>query len=107
VKTYPTYLETESVHNIAVYIQDDQHKSIVYVKIAGYTHGKYVLDQSIREVLYGEIYTDKDCLQLLQDEYIEIYKFPRRKKDFVYLIERKYAENYIVGVRIIECIFED
>jgi hypothetical protein len=105
VKNYNTYLENESIHKVAVYIQDDQHTNTVYVKIAGNTHGKYVLDESINEVLYGEIYTDMDCLQLLQDEYIEIYKFPRRKKDFVYLIERKFAENYIVGVRIIDHIF--
>jgi len=39
----------------------------------------------------------------LDDDYIPIYKSPRRKKDFVYLLERKLAENYIVAVKIIDC----
>jgi hypothetical protein len=44
---------------------------------------------------------------LLEDEYIHNYKYPRRKNDFVYLLERKFAEDFIIGVKIIDFIFED
>jgi hypothetical protein len=88
-----------------VYIQDDKHKAIVYVKIKGMELGKDVLDQSIRQVFEGEIYLDEDCLLPLEDDYINIYKSPRSKKDFVYVIERKYAKDFIVGVKIIDYVF--
>jgi hypothetical protein len=107
VKTYTTYLEAKSIHKVAVYLQDDMHKGIVYVKIQGMKLGKDVLVQSIRQVFEGEIYLDEDCLQLLEDDYINIYKSPRSKKDFVYLIERKYAKDFIVGVKIIDFAFVD
>jgi hypothetical protein len=68
---------------------------------------RQMVHQSIRQVLVGEIYTDEDCSLLLEDEYIHIYKYPRRKNDFVYLLERKFAEDFIIGVKIIDCIYED
>jgi hypothetical protein len=105
VKSYTTYIDTNSIHKVAVYLQDDMHKGIVYVKIKGMELGKDVLEQSIRQVFEGEIYLDEDCFQLLEDEYINIYKSPRSKKDFVYMIERKYAKDFIVGVKIIDYIF--
>lgn len=103
MKTYSIAIEMESIHKVAVSIQDDKHKGSVYTKVEGTKWGKQVIDQSIKNVLDGEIYTDKDCSQLLEDDYIPIYKFPRRKKDFVYLIERRFAEDYIVAVNIIDC----
>jgi hypothetical protein len=105
VNSYTTFLETESIHKVAVYLQDDRHKATVYVKILGNKLGKHVIDQSINHVLDGDIYIDEDCSQLLEDEYITIYKYPRRKKDFVYLLERKFAADYIIGVKIIDCSF--
>jgi hypothetical protein len=105
VKSYTTFLQTESIHKVAVYLQDDQHKGTVYVKILGNKLGKNVIDQSIKNVLDGDIYLDEDCSQLLEDEFINIYKYPRRKKDFVYLLERKFAEDFIIGVKIIDCSF--
>jgi hypothetical protein len=105
VKSYTTFLETKSIHKVAVYLQDDKHKGTVYVKIVGNKLGKNVLDQSIRQVLYGDIYNDADCSQLLEDEFINIYKLPRTKREFVYLLERKYAEDFIIGVKIIDCCF--
>jgi hypothetical protein len=105
VKSYTTYLQTKSIHKVAVYLQDDKHKGTVYVKIVGNNLGKNVLDQSIKHVMYGDIYIDEDCSQLLEDEYINIYKLPSKKNEFVYLLERKYAEDFIVGVKIIDCRF--
>jgi hypothetical protein len=107
VKSYITYEKKQSIHKVVVYLQDDKHKAAVYVKIVGNKLGKDVLEQSIRQVLVGEIYSDEGCSLLLEDEYIHIYKYPRRKKDFVYLLERKFAEDFIIGVKIIDCIFED
>jgi len=103
VKTYTTYIELESIHIVAISLQDDKHKGMVYAKIEGTKLGMAVIDQSISNMLKGEIYSDEDCSQLLDDDYIPIYKSPRRKKDFVYLLERKLAENYIVAVKIIDC----
>jgi hypothetical protein len=105
MKSYITYENKQSIHKVVVYLQDDKHKGIVYVRIVGNKLGKDVLDQSIRQVLAGEIYLDEDCSILLEDEYIHIYKYPRRKTDFVYLLERKFAEDFIIGVKIIDCIF--
>jgi hypothetical protein len=105
VKSYTTHLQTKSIHKVAVFLQDNKHKGTVYVKIVGNKLGKDVLEQSIKHVLDGEIYVDADCSQLLEDDYINIYKFPRRKKDFVYLLERKFAEDFIIGVKIVDCSF--
>jgi hypothetical protein len=105
VKFYTTHLQMKSIHKVAVYLQDNKHKGTVYVKIVGNTLGNDVLVQSIKQVMDGEIYVDVDCLQLLEDDYINIYKFPRRKNDFVYLLERKFVEDFIVGVKIVDCIF--
>jgi hypothetical protein len=103
VKIYSTAINTESIHRVAISLQDDKHKGTVYAKIKGTKLGKQVIEQSISHVLNGEIYSDAYCSQLLDDEYIHIFRTPSRKKDFVYLIERKFAEDYIVAVNIIDC----
>lgn len=103
MKKYSTAFEIESIHTVAISLQDDKHKGKVYTKVEGTKLGKQILEQSISQVIDGEIYVDKACLQLVEDDYIQIYKTPRRKKDFVYLIERKFAEDYIVAVNIIDC----
>jgi hypothetical protein len=105
VQSYTTFLESESIHKVAVYLQDDQHKATVYVKIMGNQLGKNVIDESLNQVLDGEVYLDEDCSRLLEDDFIKIYKSPRRKKDFVYLIERTFAADYIIGVKIVDRIF--
>jgi hypothetical protein len=79
VKSYITYRQKQSLQIVVVYLQDDKHKAVVYVKIVGDKLGKEVLDQAIRQVLDGEVYLDEDCSLLLEDEYIHIYKYPRRK----------------------------
>lgn len=107
MKFYKTSEGENSIHRVAVYLQDDKHKGTVYVEIAGISIGKEVLDRAIREVLYGDIYSDKLCSMLLQDDYIPIYKYPRKKKEFVYLLERKFSEHFIIGVMIIDRIMED
>jgi hypothetical protein len=107
VKSYITYEKKQCIHKVVVYLQDDKHKATVYVKVVGNKLGKEVIDQSVRQVLDGEIYLDEDCSLLLADEYIHIYKYPRRKNDYVYLLERKFAEDYIIGVKIIDCFIED
>jgi hypothetical protein len=105
LKSYTTFSESKTIHKVVVYLQDDEHKGKVYVKIEGDQLGKNVIDQSIKHVLGGEIYIDEDCSELFEDEYIHIYKYPRRKNDFVYLLERKFAEDFIIGVKIIDCNF--
>ena len=103
MRTYATDVQKKTTHKVAVYLQDDHHKGTVYVKIKGDRLGKDVLEQSFGHLLDGDIYLDEGCNQLLNDDFIEIYKLPRRKKDFVFLIERKKAEDFIVGVKIIDC----
>jgi hypothetical protein len=103
MKSYITYQRNQTIHKVAVYLQDDMHKGVVYVKIVGNNLGKDVLEQAINQVLYGDVYSNEDCSQLLEDEFIHIYKYPRKKSDFVYLLERKYAEDFIIGVKIMDC----
>lgn len=102
MRSYDTESSLMSTHKVAIFLQDGEHRGVVYTQIVGEQYGKEVLDEAMNQVMKGAIYTNAGCTNPLENEYIEIYKHPRRKHDFILLIDRNYAGEYIVGTSIIE-----
>jgi hypothetical protein len=93
-------------HKVAILLQDRDATAKVYVEILGDLKSREVMMEAIKRLEDGLIYTDERCTMLIDSEYIEV--FPRRSlsrregEDFIFLIDRAYAENYVVSAKIIK-----
>jgi len=91
-----------AIHIVAVRLQDDELKGTVYARVVGNAFGLEVLEKAIDHFVEGDVYEDKECSQLVQDGFFEIVRTPRRKDDFVFLIDREIVERFVVGVEIVD-----
>ncbi|KRF01703.1 hypothetical protein ASG89_25420 [Paenibacillus sp. Soil766] len=93
-------------HKVAILLQDHNATAKVYVEIHGDLKSREVMVEAIKRLESGFIYTDEKCTMLIDSEYIEVFpkkNFNRRDgEDFIFLIDRAYAENYVVSAKIIK-----
>ena len=93
-------------HKVAILLQDHDATAKVYVEIHGDLKSREVMVEAIKRLEDGLIYADERCTVLIESDYIEVY--PRRNlhrrdgEDFIFLIDRAYAENYVVSAKIIK-----
>lgn len=93
------------LQKVVIMLEDHDATGKVYAEINGFLSSKDTLIEAIRKIEAGNIYADEACTQLVDDEYIEAYrKIPSGQKDdeFVFLIDRRFAENHIVGARLVK-----
>lgn len=93
-------------HKVAILLQDHDATAKVYVEILGDLKSREVMMEAISRLQDGLIYADEKCTVLIENDYIEVH--PRRNlnrrdgEDFIFLIDRAYAENYVVSAKIIK-----
>ncbi|UJF32878.1 hypothetical protein [Paenibacillus hexagrammi] len=93
-----------STRRVAIVLRDQDAVGVVYAEIKGQLPARDRLLEAIKSIENGEIYSDQDCTQLIDEEYIEVFRRKGAKiidRDFVFLIERKYAEDHIVSVKLV------
>ncbi|KRE73755.1 hypothetical protein [Paenibacillus sp. Soil750] len=93
-------------HKVVILLQDRDATAKVYVEILGDLKSREVMMEAMKRLENGLIYTDEKCTMLIDSDYIEV--LPRRslsrreREDFIFLIDRAYAENYVVSAKIIK-----
>jgi hypothetical protein len=96
---------SKSIKKVRIVLQDHEATGTVYTKISEQLPSKDILIEAMKKVEDGLIYADQECTDPIDDEYIEIIPSRRTSKkneEFVFLIPRTYAYEYIVSVKIIK-----
>jgi hypothetical protein len=99
-----TGLSSTSLHKVVIILQDHDTIGKVYVKINGSLTAKDILIEAMTSLETGNIYSDIDCNQLIDYDFIEMYnRHPTKRKDenFIFLIQREFAQDYIVSAKIL------
>ncbi|NEW08026.1 hypothetical protein GK047_18665 [Paenibacillus sp. SYP-B3998] len=94
-----------SNQRVAILLQDQDAIGKVYAKIQGKLTSKELVVEAFKRLQDGLIYADESCTELIDDAYIEIFRKKssnRKEEDFVFLIDRTFAEDYIVSAKIIK-----
>lgn len=93
-------------HKVAILLKDHDATARVYVEIQGDLKSREVMVEAIKRLESGLIYADEKCTMLIENDFIEVYpkKNVNRKdgEDFIFLIDRTFAENYVVSAKIIK-----
>lgn len=91
---------------VAILLQDQDATARVYVEIQGELKSREVMVEALKRLEDGLIYADENCTELIESEYIEVFPkkapYRREEEDFVFLIDRAYAEDYLVSAKIIK-----
>jgi hypothetical protein len=91
---------------VAILLQDHDATAKVYVEIQGDLKSREAMVEAIKRLENGLIYADERCSILIESDYIEVYRrksFSRKnEEDFIFLIDRAYAENYVVSAKIMK-----
>ncbi|MDR6554352.1 hypothetical protein [Paenibacillus qinlingensis] len=95
-------------HKVAILLKDHDATAKVYVEILGDMKSPEVMMEAIKRLEDGFIYTDEKCTMLIDSDYIEVYprkslsRREREGEDFIFLIDRISARNYVVSAKIIK-----
>lgn len=95
----------KSSPKVVISLQDHEALGKVYVELEGKMTTKEMMIEAIKRLQDGLIYADEGCTELIDSEYIEITNKKgsnRSGEDFVFLIDRSLAEDYIVAAKIIK-----
>ncbi|NOV02902.1 hypothetical protein [Paenibacillus planticolens] len=96
----------KAIQRVAILLQDHDATGRVYVEIEGGLKSREVMVEALKRLESGLIYADEHCTQLIDSEYIEVFRkkgsVRREEEDFTFLIEREYAEDYVVSAKIIK-----
>ncbi|MZQ82478.1 hypothetical protein GQF01_10190 [Paenibacillus sp. 5J-6] len=99
-------VHAKAVQKVVILLQDQDAIGRVYVQIEGGLKSREVMVEAIKRLDGGLIYTDEDCTQLIDSEYIEVFRkrgsARREEEDFTFLIDREFAEDYVVSAKIIK-----
>jgi hypothetical protein len=98
-------LPVRSSQIVAILLQDHDAIGKVYVEIQGKLTSKERMVEALKRLQDGLIYADESCKELIDSEYIEIFRkrsSNRNEEDFIFLIDRSYAEDYIVSAKILK-----
>ncbi|MBD0382422.1 hypothetical protein [Paenibacillus sedimenti] len=92
-------------HKVLIMLKDHDALGRVYVELQGKLSSKELMVEALQRLQDGLIYADEECTELIDGEYIEISSkkgASRKEDDFVFLIDRTLAEDYIVAAKIIK-----
>jgi uncharacterized UPF0160 family protein len=94
----------KNMQTVLIILQDYDAIGKVYVKLAARLPANEIILEAMKELEEGPIYTDTHCRLPIEDEYIEINQRRPNKKneDFVFLIHRSMAKEYITAMKIIK-----
>ncbi|MEW9701016.1 hypothetical protein [Paenibacillus sp. SI8] len=95
----------KSSQKVVILLQDQDAVGRVYVEIQGDLTSSERFAEAFKRLQEGLIYADESCTELIDSEYIEIYRkksASRREDEFVFLIDRSLAEEYIVSAKIVK-----
>lgn len=99
-------VRAKAIQKVVILLQDQDAIGRVYVQIEGGLKSREVMVEAIKRLDGGLIYTDEDCTQLIDSEYIEVFRkrgsARREEEDFTFLIDREFAEDYVVSAKIIK-----
>lgn len=93
------------LNKVAIMLKSYDASAIVYMEIFGKLKKREVMVEALKRLEDGLIYTDESCTNLADSEFIEVYRkkgAARPNDDFIFLIDRAYAENYVVGAKIMK-----
>jgi hypothetical protein len=96
----------KSNQKVAILLQDQDAIGRVYVEIQGELKSREVMVEALKRLEEGLIYADEDCTELIESEYIEVFRKKgssrREEEEFIFLIDRAYVEDYVVSAKIIK-----
>ncbi|MEC0269619.1 hypothetical protein [Paenibacillus anseongense] len=99
-------VRAKTVQKVVILLQDQDATGRVYVRIEGGLKSREAMVEAIKRLDGGLIYADEDCTQLIDSEYIEVFRkrgsVRREEEEFTFLIDREYAEDYVVSAKIIK-----
>lgn len=100
-------MDIQLKQKVAILLQDHDAIGRVYVEIQGEElKSREVMVEALKRLEDGLIYADVNCTELIESEYIEVSRkknpYRREEEDFIFLINRANAEDYIVSARIIK-----
>ncbi|MDU0204995.1 hypothetical protein ACYEXS_10535 [Paenibacillus sp. MAH-36] len=99
-------VRAKTVQKVVILLQDQDATGRVYVRIEGGLKSREAMVEAIKRLDGGLIYADEDCTQLIDSEYIEVFRkrgsARREEEEFTFLIDREYAEDYVVSAKIIK-----
>ncbi|MFC5450763.1 hypothetical protein [Paenibacillus aestuarii] len=90
---------------VAIILQDHDASGKVYVELQGKLSSKEMMVEAIKRLQDGIIYANEGCTDPIDSEYIEVFSKKstgRKGEDFIFLIDRSVAEDYIVSAKIIK-----
>ncbi|OPH59350.1 hypothetical protein BC351_20795 [Paenibacillus ferrarius] len=91
---------------VVIILQDHDAIGRVYVEIQGDLKSREVMVEALKRLEDGLIYSDEDCTELIESEYIEVFRkrspSRRNEEEFTFLIDRAYAEDYVVSAKLIK-----
>ncbi|GFZ80769.1 hypothetical protein GCM10008018_27820 [Paenibacillus marchantiophytorum] len=91
---------------VAIILQDHDATGKVYVEIQGSLKSREVMVEALKRLEDGLIYADEDCTELIESEYIEVFRkrnvSRRDEEEFIFLIDRAYAEDYVVSAKLLK-----
>lgn len=77
----------KSNHKVAILLQDHDATARVYVEIQGELNSREVMVEALKRLEDGLIYADEDCTELIESEYIEVFRkknpYRREEEDFI------------------------
>lgn len=98
-------VRAKTIQRVAILLQDQDATGRVYVEIEGGLKSREVMVEALKRLEDGLIYADENCKELIESEYIELRKrgiSRREEEEFIFLIDRQHAEDYVVSAKIIK-----
>ncbi|MBP1964700.1 hypothetical protein [Paenibacillus aceris] len=96
----------KAIQRVAILLQDQDAAGRIYVEIEGGLKSRELMVEALKRLESGLIYSDEECKQLIDSEYIEVFRKKgsarREGEEFTFLIDREYAEDYVVAAKIIK-----
>lgn len=98
-------VSAKSSRKVVIFLKDYDAYGKVYVELDGKMTSKEMMVEAFKRLHDGLIYADEACTELIDSEFIEVNpkrNTGRKDSDFVFLIDRAVAEDYIVSAKIIK-----
>ncbi|MDD9271055.1 hypothetical protein ACFPES_28810 [Paenibacillus sp. GCM10023248] len=99
-------VRAKTIQRVAILLQDQDAIGRVYVELEGGLKSREVMVEALKRLEDGLIYADENCKEVINSEYIELSRKKgtgrRDEEEFIFLIDREYAEDYVVSAKIIK-----
>lgn len=96
----------KAIQRVVILLRDQDAAARVYVEIEGGLKSRELMVEALNRLEGGLIYADEECTQLIDSEYIEVFRkkgsVRQEKEEFTFLIDREFAEDYVVAAKIIK-----